>query len=82
MTRLRLFFATCLLIVLTSVFAYADGGETQTPGSPAPPPPGETQTPGAPPSPSTDPSADTQRSSLEALVDATERFIFWVVFIP
>jgi len=82
MTRVRSFFATCLLVVLTSNFAYADGGDTQTPGSPEPPPPGGARTPGVPLSPLTDLSTDAQSSTLAVIVDATGRFVFWVVFIP
>ncbi len=38
MSKLTRFFGTCLLIASISAVAFADGGDTQGPPAPAPPP--------------------------------------------
>jgi hypothetical protein len=76
MKKLTHLFATCLLVLSLSAFAFA--GETQGPSSPQPPPPGETQGPGMVVQSPTEDPAD---ASFDALGEATELMTRWFLNI-
>jgi hypothetical protein len=76
MKKLTNLFATCLLVLSLSAFAFA--GETQGPSSPQPPPPGETQGPSIVVQ---SPSENLADASIDALRAATELVARWFLNI-
>lgn len=77
MTKLTRFFAISLLVLSMSAVTLADGGETQGPGSPAPPP-GETQGPGAP-SCSTGILSDAVLSDTDIIIQSSVELARWML---
>ena len=78
MAKFTRFFATSLLVLSMSFVAFADGGETQGPGSPVPPPPpGETQGPGAPCATGT--SANVTPSDIDVIIAGSEELARWIL---
>jgi len=77
MSKFTRFFAISLLVLSMSVVAFGDGGETQGPGSPEPPPPGETQGPGTPCA--TETSGNVTPSDIDVIIAGSEELARWIL---
>ena len=77
MTKFTRFFAISLLLLSMSLFAFADGGDMQGPGSPVPPLPSETQGPATPGA--TDPSVNVAASDIDVIIERSEQLVCWLL---
>lgn len=80
MKKLTRFVAVCVLVLSTSAITFADGGNTQGPGCPEPPPPpGNTQGPGMPTSSTAVTELPTAPDTLEAVAQAAQVWASWFI---